>query len=71
MYVVFLKYIFVQNFNTSSESHQPIPWNCNVKFMGPRGRRPTYGAEGQGPRKTNILKKVEYVQLFHIKVKED
>ena len=23
-----------------------------IKFRGPRGRRPTYGAEGQGPRKT-------------------
>ena len=33
MYVVFLKYIFVENFNTSSRSHQPIPWNCNDKIL--------------------------------------
>ena len=50
MYVVFLKYIFVENFNTSSRSHQPIPWNCNDKSLvaeGPRDRGPTYGAEGR------------------------
>ena len=39
MYVVFLKYIFVENFNTSSRSHQPIPWNCNAKILGAEGPR--------------------------------
>ena len=43
MYVVFFKYIFVENFNTSSRSHQPITWNCNDKILGAEG--PTYGAE--------------------------
>ena len=48
MYVVFLKYIFVENFNTSSRSHQPVPWNCNDKILGAKGPR----AEGRhmGPR---------------------
>ena len=46
MYVAFFEdnYIFVDNFNTSSQSYQPIPWNCNNKILGTkglRGRRPT------------------------------
>ena len=55
MYVVFLKYILVENFNTSTRSHQPIPWNCNDKNLGADDRGLTYGAEGRGPRKTNTL----------------
>ena len=39
MYVVFLKYIFVENFNTSSRSHQPIPWNFNNEILGAEGSR--------------------------------
>ena len=47
MYVVFLKYIFVENFNTSSRSHQPIPWNCNNKILGAEGRHMGPRAKGQ------------------------
>ena len=39
MYVVFLKYTFVENFNTSSQSYQSIPWNCNDKNWGAEGPR--------------------------------
>ena len=39
MHVVFLKYIFVENFNTSFSSHQPIPWNCKDKIFGAEGPR--------------------------------
>ena len=57
MYVAFFEdnYIFVHNFNISSRSYQPIPWNYN-KYLAGRGaedRVPTYEAECRGPRKTN------------------
>ena len=55
MYVVFLKYIFVENFNTSSRSHQLIPWNCNDKVLGAEGTRAALW--GRVPRKTNTQKK--------------
>ena len=35
-------YIFVDNFNISARSYQPIPWNCNNK---------TYVAEGRWAQK--------------------
>ena len=41
MYAVFLKYIFVENFNTSSRSHQRITWNCNDKILETEGQVPT------------------------------
>ena len=47
MYVVFLKFIFVENFNTSSQSYQPIPWNCNDKIWRAEGRHMGPKAEGQ------------------------
>ena len=47
MYVVFLKYTFVENFNISSRSHQPIPWNSNDKILGAEGR------EKQIPKRTS------------------
>ena len=41
------------------------------KFMGPRGRGPTYGAEGRGPRKTNTPKfTLKYLKTIHINLKE-
>ena len=49
MHVIFLKYIFVENFNTLSRSRQPIPWNCNDKILGAEGLK-----DG-GPMKTNTL----------------
>ena len=48
MNVVFLKYIFVENLNTSSRSHQPIPWNCNDKILG--AKEPRANIWGRGPR---------------------
>ena len=41
MYVAFFEdnYIFVDNFNTSSQWYQPIPWNCNDKIWGAEGPR--------------------------------
>ena len=45
MHVAFFEdnYIFVDNFNISSRSYQPISWNYNHKIWaaeGPRGREP-------------------------------
>ena len=46
MYVAFFEdnYIFVGNFNTSSQLYQPVRWNCKNKIWGTKGlrdRRPT------------------------------
>ena len=35
----------------SQKQHLKISWGRRAE--GPRGRGPTYGAEGRGPRKTN------------------
>ena len=43
----------MENFNTSSWSHQAIPWNCDDKILGAEDRGPTYGAEDRELRKTN------------------
>ena len=54
MYVAFLKYSFVENFNTLSQSHQPIPWNCNSKSLGaeePRAEDRHMGLRVEGREK--------------------
>ena len=62
MYVVFLKYIFVENFNTPSRSHQPIPWNCDDKILEAEGPR----AKGREKQISFDLKNLNRDQIFEI-----
>ena len=48
MYVVFLKYIFVENFNTSSSHTSLFLETATIKFGG--GLGPRAGIRGRGPR---------------------
>ena len=58
MYIAFFEdnYIFVDNFNTSSRSYQPIPWNCNYKIW-----------EAEGPRAEENKYPICTVIIFYIK----
>ena len=55
MYVVFLKITTFLGLNLILHlGHTSLFLETvRIKFMGPRGRGPTYGAEGRRPRKTN------------------
>ena len=65
MYVLFLKITRFLGLTLILHPGHTSLFNetVKIKFMGPRGRGPTYGAEGQGPRKTNtLLKRTFYSQ---------
>ena len=65
MYVVFLKITtFLWRTLILYPSHTNLYLEIvMIKFGRPRGQGSTYGAEGQGPRKTNTQKITESVKL--------